>query len=292
MKRLLVLTLMVAILLSGCSGQPVAEVNPIQAPEPPSDAMVVEEPCEPVTEQYTLRATPIPSEPEPEPVEPIEENEKDKEPLVVSAEPSTTRTWISPGKVEVGNFHAGARAEWVMTINNGLDTNMQQYKVITGAGENTATFELEYPLYNNSMEFMMEVASSIKEETDLKVVGYDAEKKTIAIGGFLDNRERIVALTYQYGVDREFHVNYEPPHHLQKPYEMPPENARDWVIIADNTIVLAPEHRADVLVVLDMPEGESAPPKWEFWVLVTRKTGATVETNLATRWLVSMRVEE
>lgn len=31
------------------------------------------------------------------------------------------KTWISPGKVEVGNFYPGARAEYSLTIHNGKD---------------------------------------------------------------------------------------------------------------------------------------------------------------------------
>ena len=36
-----------------------------------------------------------------------------------SGGPPADRTWISPGKVEVGNFYPGARAEWNVTIHNG-----------------------------------------------------------------------------------------------------------------------------------------------------------------------------
>ena len=36
-------------------------------------------------------------------------------------EPPIDRTWISPGKVQVGNFYPGARAEWPLTIHNGND---------------------------------------------------------------------------------------------------------------------------------------------------------------------------
>ncbi len=35
------------------------------------------------------------------------------------------KTWISPGKVEVGNFHPGARAEWPLTIHNGSEEPTQ-----------------------------------------------------------------------------------------------------------------------------------------------------------------------
>lgn len=31
------------------------------------------------------------------------------------------RTWISPGKVHVGNFYPGARAEWTLLVHNGKD---------------------------------------------------------------------------------------------------------------------------------------------------------------------------
>ena len=35
--------------------------------------------------------------------------------------PPENQTWISPGKVEVGNFYPGARAEYSVTIHNGGD---------------------------------------------------------------------------------------------------------------------------------------------------------------------------
>jgi len=51
------------------------------------------------------------------------------QPSIPSAEPGPgkveappelhDKTWISPGKVMVGNFHPGARAEWPLTIHNG-----------------------------------------------------------------------------------------------------------------------------------------------------------------------------
>ncbi len=42
--------------------------------------------------------------------------------IVLPNEPPTDRTWISPGKVNVGNFYPGARAEYSLTIHNGNDT--------------------------------------------------------------------------------------------------------------------------------------------------------------------------
>lgn len=33
--------------------------------------------------------------------------------------PPTDQNWLSPGKVQIGNFHAGGTAEWPITIHNG-----------------------------------------------------------------------------------------------------------------------------------------------------------------------------
>lgn len=41
---------------------------------------------------------------------------------VLPGEPPIDRTWISPGKVQVGNFYPGARAEWTLLVHNGNDT--------------------------------------------------------------------------------------------------------------------------------------------------------------------------
>ena len=38
-----------------------------------------------------------------------------------SYSPLVDRTWISPGKVQVGNFYPGARAEWTLLVHNGND---------------------------------------------------------------------------------------------------------------------------------------------------------------------------
>lgn len=296
MKRLaLTITLVTWLLLTGCSQsnpqlntppeteeashyqQPQSE--PANQEQPP---IVEEEPCEPVTSEYTLKATPIKTE-EPE--------SKPEEPILAGGQPASTRTWISPGKVEVGNFHAGARAEWVLIVNNGLDTDVRKYKVTTDKNDNTALIKLEYPLYKDSLGFLIEVASS-NEADNPEATGYDADVQTLTVTGFVPSAERIVGVVYQYGMERKFNISYEEPHHIKEPYAMPPEEAKDWVIIADSTPVLAPEQSKEILVALVMPEKAEAPPKWEFWVLVSRKTEGTVQTNLASRWLVNMRIED
>jgi hypothetical protein len=45
-------------------------------------------------------------------------------PMVETAEPPPElydKNWVSPGKVEVGNFYPGARAEYMISLHNGSD---------------------------------------------------------------------------------------------------------------------------------------------------------------------------
>lgn len=122
------------------------------------------------------------------------------------------KTWISPGKVEVGNFYPGARAEYPLTIHNGKDE------------------------------------------------------------------------------PAEFSVIYRVPDNVGEGYAKAPNEAKDWVIIADPAPVLAAKETRDVLIAVEMPKGSKAPPKWEFWIAVKdiTQTGM-VQTELACRWLVTMK---
>jgi len=63
------------------------------------------------------------------------------------------------------------------------------------------------------------------------------------------------------------------------------------VIIAEPTPVLEGFETREVLVAIDMPaDAESPGPQWEFWVAVRDVTQeGMVQTELASRWLVSMR---
>jgi hypothetical protein len=137
-------------------------------------------------------------------------------PVVEPVEPPPElyeQTWISPGKVEVGNFHPGARAEWPLTIHNGKSEPAQ------------------------------------------------------------------------------FEVRYMEPGGVEEGYIKAPNIVQEWVIIADPTPVLEGFETKEVLIALEMPlDAESPGPRWEFWVAVrdVTQTGM-VQTELAARWLVSMR---
>lgn len=187
-KKLQMGLLVVAImLLAGCA-QPVA-----QSYTPPADAV----PPAPLITPPVAPAAP----------------ETPEVVLPGAKLPPENMTWISPGKVMVGNFYPGAKAEYPLTIHNGNDT------------------------------------------------------------------------------PASFGVYYRYPSHIGEGYELPPAEAQDWVIVADPTPVLMPRETRDILIALDMPENtDISTPKWEFWIGVKdiTQTG-TVRTELACRWLISMR---
>jgi len=62
-------------------------------------------------------------------------------PTVETAEPPPElydKTWVSPGKVEIGNFYPGARAEYMISLHNGSDE--------------TAEFSVSYRVSDNITE--------------------------------------------------------------------------------------------------------------------------------------------
>lgn len=88
MKRIVMALVVLSLLVVGCAESP---IPPISVPITP----VAPEPTEPSS---------IPS------------------PIVLHKEPPEDMTWISPGKVNVGNFYPGARAEWDLLVHNGKDS--------------------------------------------------------------------------------------------------------------------------------------------------------------------------
>jgi len=74
-------------------------------------------------------------------------------------------------------------------------------------------------------------------------------------------------------------------------YIAAPQEAQDWVIIADPAPVIAAKGTAYVLIALEMPEGATAPAeRWEFRVVVKDVTQtAMIQRELACRWLITMK---
>ena len=102
MKKLIIGLLVIGLLIAiGCT--PV-HTTPVQNEPSP----LVQEESEPVIPEESKEVAPPTTEPSSGEVG-----------VALLGEPPEDRTWISPGKVQVGNFHPGARAEWNLLVHNG-----------------------------------------------------------------------------------------------------------------------------------------------------------------------------
>ncbi len=88
----------------------------------------------------------------------------------------------------------------------------------------------------------------------------------------------------------QFTIKYRYPDYVAEGYDKPPPESQNWVIIADPNPVLAPRETRNILVALDMPkQAKVMSKKWEFWISVIEETGAMIQVELCSRWLVTMK---
>lgn len=118
--------------------------------------------------------------------------------------------WVTPAQVDIGNFRAGARAEFNLRVHNGSN----------------------------------------------KVSFYD--------------------------------VRYMVPTDTKDGYSMPPSNAILWVTVPD-VVVIQPKETKEVMIVIEIPKDTKIDNDWEFWTSVLKQGQGTVQSQVATRWLINMR---
>jgi len=197
-------------------------------------------------------------------------------------------TWISPAKVEIGNYYPGARAEWTIRVHNSNEETTQIEKKIVGTeiGETSVDICLKYPLADNDITKV--TVTSDNNNDSLIVAGYAPVDKALNITGFAPDNSRIISIVYKAWT--EFKIKFRQPDDTMDGYAKAPSGAQDWIIITDSTPVLCPKETKEILVVLQIPEGTNVPDKkWEFWTSVSEGGQGTLKTEMCTRWLVNMR---
>lgn len=130
--------------------------------------------------------------------------------VLLHKEPSPELTWISPGKVMVGNFYPGARAEWVLQVHSGSSIRTDTKQVTTEKNETAAYIPLNSSLYGSYSD--IEVGSDIGES--LRITDYDEATQQVYIVGFKANTTRILTVTYQSFAN--FEVKYRYPDHTEE----------------------------------------------------------------------------
>jgi hypothetical protein len=96
-KTIIAIALLAIVALTGCVEERMPVINDLPAPTAPT-----------TPENYTITAQPV-----------------DSAATVDTTLPPRDRTWLSPGKVSVSNYYAGATAEWTMTVHNGKPIPVQ-----------------------------------------------------------------------------------------------------------------------------------------------------------------------
>lgn len=87
-----------------------------------------------------------------------------------------------------------------------------------------------------------------------------------------------------------FSINYRVPGKIRTGYVAAPVEAENWVIITDKSLVFAPKETKDILIILAMPKGAYVESdNWEFWISVMEQGQGNVQTEMCSRWLVSMK---
>jgi len=204
-------------------------------------------------------------------------------------EPSIEKTWISPGKVTIGNFYPGARAEWPLLIHNGNDGQRSEDKsVITEPGETSVAVPLNgFPVDTSSDSFLV----TSPTDNSLSPVSYSTVDHTLLVKGFKPDATTIITISYVSKA--QFSVYYREPDHLYEGYENAPSGSNEWVIIADKTPVIMPQTTQEIMVALSIPEDYEGefPPQWEFWIGVTDTSQeGMIQAELCSRWLINMSV--
>lgn len=183
----------------------------------------------------------------------------------------------------------------------GDSTKTDTKLVTTEIEEYSASIPLNAPLYGNSSGIRIWSNNPLDS---VKATSYDKDTQEVFVVGFAEHwtileekerekvpfpQERILTITYPCLATYE--VKYRHPDHVEEGYVKPTEEVKDWVIIADPTPVLMPRETRGILVVLAMPEDAAVFAfDWEFWISVKDTTQeGMVQTELCTRWLVTMR---
>lgn len=168
------------------------------------------------------------------------------------------QVWISPAEIKIANFYAGARAEWNLRLHNGNDasTQTEKYEVITDIGETVADLSIKKPLADGNIANASITSDNPKDM--LMLLFYNPSAKSLNVAGLVPDAKRVVTITYTAWT--QFFVSYMQTDTVREGYSLAPEDAKDWVIIADMTPVLAPKETREITVALDIPSNVDIVP--------------------------------
>lgn len=194
-------------------------------------------------------------------------------------------TWISPDKINVGNFHNGAKVEGLIRVHNGNEFKTEKYQIITEPNETMVALTVKQQIVDYKASNIKSLTSDNAQD-DLKIINCDGNR--VNIKGFAPNTSRVIEIVYRYNA--KFEITYEPaPDKFG--YTKTPDNASSWVKISEANPILAPYETKDIPITLEIPDdADPVQGTWRFRIIAydATQTGL-VDTRLASTWIVAMR---
>ena len=175
-----------------------------------------------------------------EPVEPM--------PLptpTVSSQEETS--WISPPKVTVTNFYAGAEADWDITIYNGHVYETVRKRVTTESGETVASIPLTARVHGAKLDSVVLLSDDVAD--NLKADSYSGDM--LVVSGFAPSTTRMMSI--QYECDSRYTVAFDYPTWADEQYRQRIRDVANWVTVSEPDPLLQPRETKKVSVVLKMP---------------------------------------
>lgn len=114
----------------------------------------------------------------------------------------------------------------------------------------------------------------------------------VEIKGYYSGYEASHTLEIYNGSDTttEFSIYYQVHERRRVGFSAPPQGAENWITIEDPSPTLLSKEIRSILITLHIPEGTVVDAQdWEFRIVVRENTGASIEVEIGTRWLVRMQ---
>jgi hypothetical protein len=220
----------------------------------------------------------------------------------------TPNTWGLYGSLTFNNYRTGfdtsTRDFPPIYIINRLNRVTDTGVLTTYADETTADIPLHQALYNNDVSSVTIKSLNVITDgngksrilttaTGENLVAEKYQNGLLTISGLLPDKRR--GLQVSYAPDLRFSVtcifNSEP----DEGYVAAPADVLKWVSFDRDNYSASPDSAVPIYVYLNIPEGETLPDKWEFWVEVTTVTeratsGISTEAAYRTPIMVNMAV--
>jgi hypothetical protein len=198
----------------------------------------------------------------------------------------TPNTWGLYGSLTFNNYRAGfdtsTRDFPPIYIINRLNQVTDTGVLTTYADETTADIPLQQLLYNNDASSVTVKSLNVITDgngksrilnttTGEELVAEKYQDGILTISGLLPDKRRGIMVSY--APDLRFSVACITGSRPDEGYVTAPEDVVKWVSFDSDIYTASPDSVVPVYVRLNVPEGETLPDKWEFWVEVTTITG-------------------